>query len=121
MVGTRCSPACSTALKPHAVQGLDRRSRHRSERLLLPCPSPQSPPPLSLHLPLQLVEEAPVAALGTDLLRADLNHPHLVEAEGVEAHGILMVVLAPLVVGDLLQRMEGVVVTLRGALLYQEA
>src|SRR5216110_571022 len=38
----------------------------------------------SLQLLLQLVEEAPVGGLGDDLLRARLDHPGLVEAQGVK-------------------------------------
>src|SRR5713101_3438073 len=57
---------------------------------------------LLLQLLLQLGEKAPVSALGNELLRATLDHPHLVEAEGVEAHGILRVILAPLAVGEIL-------------------
>ena len=44
------------------------------------------------------------------LLRARLDHADLVQAQRVEAHRVLGVVLAPLVVGDLVQRLEGIVV-----------
>src|SRR5438552_3189496 len=83
-------------------------------------PSGQAPlsrsarrPSLSLELSLQLVEEAPVRALGDNLLRARLDHPRLVEAEGVEAHRVLRIVDAPLVVGNILHGRERIVVARR--------
>ena len=50
---------------------------------------------LRLQLPLQLIEEAPVGALGDELLGAALDHPDLVQAQGVEAQGVLGAILAP--------------------------
>src|SRR5215831_18304459 len=47
--------------------------------------------PLPLQFPLQLVEEAPVGALG-----GDLDHADLMETEGVETYRILGVILPPL-------------------------
>ena len=44
--------------------------------------APQAPPPLALHLLLQLIEEAPVGPLGDDLLWARLDHPRLLQAQG---------------------------------------
>jgi hypothetical protein len=73
----------------------------------VPLPALQAPPPLFLQLLLQFVEEAPVGALGDDRLRGRLDHPCLVEAQGVEADGILRVVLAPSAIGDLLHGLEG--------------
>src|SRR4030095_14688226 len=96
--GTQCSSACSTILEPLAVWGLQCRSS------------------LSLQLLLQLVEEAPIGPLRDDLLGTGLDHPGLVQPEGVEAHRILWLVLAPAVVRDLLQRLEGIVVPLGIAL-----
>src|SRR5215510_11592433 len=43
-------------------------------------------PPLPLQLLLQLIEEAPVGALGDELLRAALDHASLVQAQSIEAH-----------------------------------
>ena len=57
-------------------------------------------PPLALHLLLQRVEKAPVGALGKELLWRRLDHAGLVQAEGIEAYRILVVVLAPLAVGS---------------------
>src|SRR5438309_1446031 len=51
--------------------------------------------PLLLQFPFELGEEAPVGALGDKLLGAALDHPHLVQAQGIEAHRILVVVLTP--------------------------
>src|SRR5215471_748078 len=50
---------------------------------------------LLLQLLFQLLEEAPVSALGDDLLRTALDHPHFVEPQGVEAHGVFRIILAP--------------------------
>src|SRR3990170_4842958 len=68
-------------------------------------PSPRLP----LQLLLQLVEKAPVGALGDDLLRAALDHPGLVQAEGVEAHRILGLVFPPIAVGDFSHGLESIV------------
>src|SRR5947207_2760091 len=106
MAGIRFSPACSMTLEPLAVWGLARRSRHRSARVLPPVSAPPAPPPLLLQLLLQLVEKAPVGPLGDNLLRARLDHPGLVQAQGVKAHRILGVILAPLAVGKLLHGLE---------------
>src|SRR2546426_8769803 len=65
---------------------------------------------LPLQLLLQLVKEAPVRALRNDLLRGGLDHPRLVETEGIEPHGVLGVVLAPPAVRNLLHRLERVLV-----------
>src|SRR2546425_2782451 len=75
---------------------------------------------LGLPFPLELVEETPIGTLRDDLLRARLDHPDLVEAEGVEAHGILRVVLPPRAIRDLLQCLEGVVVVLCVAPVHHE-
>jgi hypothetical protein len=53
------------------------------------------PSPLSLQFLLELVEEAPVSPLGNKLLRTAFDHPELMQAQGIEAHGVLGVVLAP--------------------------
>src|SRR5688572_17076376 len=76
--------------------------------------------PLSLQFPLQLVEEAPVGALGNELLRTRLEHPGLMEAQGIEAHRVLRVILAPFVIGQLPDGLERIVIPRRIALLYEE-
>src|SRR5688572_28377465 len=121
MTKTRCSSTCSTALEPPpSVWGLKCRSHPRSERLLPPFPAPRAPPSLSLQFLLQFIEEAPVRALGDELLGAAFDHPGFVQAQVVKAHGILGVILAPLAVGNLLHGLEGVAVVLRVALVYQK-
>jgi len=49
---------------------------------------PQRSPHLSFQLPLQLSEEALVGALGDDLLWRTLDHPRLLQVQGVEAQRI---------------------------------
>src|SRR6266508_6979950 len=120
MAGTRCSPTCSTALEPLAVWSLACWSRHWLESLLPPFPAPQPPLSLFLQFLLQLVEEAPVGALGEYFLGGAFDHTNLVQAQGVEAHCIRGVVLAPASIGDLLHRLQGVVVARRKALLHDE-
>src|SRR5712691_5431172 len=56
-----------------------------------------------LQLLLQLIEKAPVCSLRDQLLRAALDHAHLVQAESVEAESILGIRVAPTVVGKLLE------------------
>src|ERR1043166_6270773 len=93
MAGTWCSLACSTALQPSL---------------------------LSLQLLLELLWEPPVGALGDELLRTALEHTSLVQAEGVKAHRILGVVLAPLVVWNIFHGLEGIVVPGRVALIHKD-
>jgi hypothetical protein len=58
---------------------------------------------------------------GDYLLRACLDHLRLVEPERVEAHRVLGVKLTPLPVGQLLHRLNGVLVVRRVALVDHEA
>src|SRR5215510_12204553 len=88
MVGTRSASTCSTA------------------------------PPLALHLLLKLVEEAPVGALGDDLLRGTLDQANLVQAQGIKAHRVFWVIFPPAIIGNLLQRLQGIVVARRETLLH---
>ena len=53
-----------------------------------------------LQLPLQLVEKAPVGALGDSFLGVDLMIPPSRRRKRVKAHRVLGVVLAPLAVAD---------------------
>src|SRR5262249_12845781 len=62
---------------------------------------------LPLQLLLQRREEAPVGPLRHDLLRGRLDHPDLMQAQSVEADGVLGAVLAPLAVGDFAQGLIG--------------
>src|SRR2546427_5237884 len=68
----------------------------------------------------ELVQEAPVGALGDDLLGTGLDHPGLVKAEGIETNRVLRVIVAPLRVGQLLHRLERIVVNLGEALVHEE-
>src|SRR5262245_32168820 len=56
---------------------------------------------LLLQLLLQLLDEAPVGALGDELLGAAFDHPHFVEPQGVEADGVFRVVLTLARIGNL--------------------
>ena len=71
---------------------------------------PVSGTPLALQLLFQFIEEAPVRTLGNELLGTALYYPGLVQAQGVEAHRILGVILAPHIVGEFLQDPQGIVV-----------
>src|SRR5215472_6914809 len=64
-----------------------------------------------LQFPFQFVEEAPVGALGDDLLWARLDEARLVHAQGVEADRVRSVIISPSVVRDLVKRLERVVVS----------
>src|SRR5437870_11884751 len=70
----------------------------------------------SLQLLPELVQEAPVGALGDDLLGTRLDHPGLVKAEGIETNRVLRVIVAPLRVWQFLHRLERIVVNLGEAL-----
>src|SRR5215831_9736916 len=114
-----CAMAAQRCASGAAESGSEARADAGSRRLdaLVRCvgwqghgahsPAPRVPPPLSLQLLLQLVEEAPVGALGQELLRARLEHPNLMQAQSIEPHRILGVVLTPFIVGELLHSLEG--------------
>lgn len=76
---------------------------------------------LPLQLLLQLMEEAPVGALGDDLLRARLDHAHLMEAEGIEAYAVLGIILALSAVRNVPHSLEGVFVALREASVHEKS
>src|SRR5271163_3451593 len=63
-----------------------------------------------LQLAFELVQETPIRAIGDDLLWTRLDHADFVQTKGVEPDRILSVVLPPFVVGDLVQRLKGIVV-----------
>src|SRR5215470_14620581 len=77
------------------------------------------PPSLPLQLLLELVEEAPVSALGNDLLRARLDHHGLVQAQREEAHGVLGVELPPFAPRNLSKGLERKVIARRVAAVNQ--
>src|SRR6516164_3815217 len=63
-----------------------------------------------LQLPLQLVQKAPIRALGNDLLRARLDDPDLMQAQRVEPQCVLVIVFEPFVVGHLVQCLQRVII-----------
>jgi hypothetical protein len=73
-----------------------------------------------LQLLLQRIEKAPVCSLRDQLLRAALEHAHLVQAERVEAERILGIRVAPTVVGKLLEDVQCHGVPKLVALSYEE-
>src|SRR6478736_7409359 len=64
----------------------------------------------ALQLPLQLIEEPPVGSLRDDPIRVGLDHSRLPQAQGVEAHGVLRVVVPPLCVANLVHCLQRIVV-----------
>src|SRR5262245_62869795 len=80
---------------------------------------PRRPVASGLQLALELVEEAPVGALGDQRVRARLDHADLVQAQRVEAHRVLRVELAPAIVGKLPKRLQRVIVLRRPAAIDQ--
>ena len=58
-----------------------------------------------LQLALQLLEEAPVGAVGDDLVRVRFDHPDLVHAQCVEPKRVLGIELPPPVVPYVGQRL----------------
>ena len=48
------------------------------------------------------MEEAPIGALGNEFLGAALEHPNLVQAQGVEAQGVLGAIRLPRRIGEIL-------------------
>src|SRR4030095_7320371 len=109
MAGTRRSPAYSRFWSL-ALSGPRTSGNNRSASMSPPVPAPQTPLPLAFHLFLERVEEAPIGALRDNLLRARLDYPGLMQAQGIETHRILRVVLAPFVVGHVPERLERIVV-----------
>src|SRR5262249_27893626 len=77
-------------------------------------------PVLPLQFLLQLIQKAPIRSLGNDLLRTRIDHPHLFEAEGVEAQGVLGVELAPSTVRERPDRLKGGIIILREVSIHNE-
>src|SRR6266852_2907768 len=73
----------------------------------------------SLQLLLQLGQEPPVGTLRDERLRRRLDHPRLAQAQGIEADGVLRIVDAPLVVGNILHGLERIVVARREAAIHE--
>src|SRR5882724_835262 len=63
-----------------------------------------------LQLAFELVEEAPIGAVGDDLLRARLDEPHFVQPKRIIPETILGIVFVPFIVGKPAQRLQRVVI-----------
>src|SRR5262249_402560 len=68
-----------------------------------------------LHLAFELIEESPIGVLGDDPLRRRLDQTDFTQAQGVEADRVLRIVFAPTIVGNILERLQRVVVAPRKA------
>src|SRR5262249_16317374 len=55
----------------------------------------------SLQLAFELVEKAPIGAVGDDLLWVRLDHAGFMQAQRVKPESVLVIVLTPFVVGQL--------------------
>src|SRR6266849_321453 len=97
--GARTRPAAPAAARPatkrrrvwiHAIVGIPFLGRSR------------------LQLALELVQEAPIGAVGDDLLRARLDHAGFMQPQRVEAHGVLGVIFAPFVVAVFAESLQRV-------------
>src|SRR6266478_6416619 len=64
-----------------------------------------------LHLAFELVQEAPIGALGDDLLRARLDEARFVQTQGIESDRVLGVVFPPFVVRQPAERLQRVIVS----------
>src|SRR5436190_19258381 len=72
---------------------------------------------LELELLLELVERAPVRSVTNDLLRWTIHHPRFAQPQRVETQRVLRVVLAPVAVRNLPQRLPRVLRRSREALI----
>src|SRR6516162_10794059 len=66
---------------------------------------------LNLQLALELVPVAPVRAVGKNLVRIRLDHAGFAQPQRVETDRVIGAVLAPLLVGNIPERLERVVIT----------
>src|SRR6267143_2872210 len=64
-----------------------------------------------LQLALELVQKAPIRAVGDYLLRARLDEADFVKPQGIIADRVLGIVFAPFVVRNLVQRLQGIIIT----------
>src|SRR5205823_3687109 len=99
--------ACGARMRPTAPAA----ARPPTKRRRVWISGIGSPPLRSrLQLAFQLVEEAPVGAVGDDLLRARLDEAQFMQTERVKPQRILRVVFPPFIVGELAQRLESIVI-----------
>src|ERR1700730_57863 len=64
-----------------------------------------------LQVALELVQKAPIRAVGDDLLRGRLDEAHLMKPQRIIADRVLGIVFAPFVVRNLVQRLQGIIIT----------
>jgi hypothetical protein len=62
-----------------------------------------------LQLAFELVQEAPVGAVGDQLVRARLDQTRFVQPQGIESYGVFGVILPPSLIRDTAQPLEGVI------------
>src|SRR5215470_17734468 len=67
----------------------------------------------SFQLSFELIEEAPIGAIGNDRLRARLDHSGLAQPKRIESHRILGVIISPFAVGDVAQGLKCIVIARR--------
>src|SRR4249920_175086 len=72
---------------------------------------------LSLQLFFQLLNKSPVCALREEPIGTLLDHPYIVQTQGVETHSVLGVVFTPLAIRKLLHGLERIIVARRVALI----
>src|SRR6516162_4900038 len=101
-----CAPIRPAAPADESVERNWRRVRVVHMMAHLPSLERTSP----FQLALELVEKAPVARLGDELIGGELDHARLAQAQCVEAKRVLGIVVTPRVVRNLLQRLQRIVV-----------
>src|SRR6266849_4890130 len=67
----------------------------------------------ALQLALEFVHEAPVRSFGNDLVRIRLDHAAFAQPQRVEPDRVFGIVIAPFVIGHVIQRLQCVVVASR--------
>src|SRR5438132_784216 len=72
-----------------------------------------------LQLAFELVHEAPIGAVGDDLLRARFDHAGFMQAQRVESEGILVIVFPPFIVRHLAQGLQGIIIAGREAAIHE--
>src|SRR5262249_10344226 len=63
---------------------------------------------LTPQLPFELVNEAPIRAIGKDSIGARLDHAHLAKPQRIEAQRVFGIVFMPAIIGGLAQRLRSV-------------
>src|SRR4051812_6428882 len=87
-------------------------SRKREPAMLAPSNSGPAPSACSaFQFTFDLSEEAPVRAVGNDLVGGGFDHAALVQPQRVESDRVFRVVFAPFVVAKLRQRLQRIIIT----------